>query len=349
MALNDIKEYLVGEAIMGFTSERKVINLQKGEEEKVKNLSNKERSLRFNGFAVIDQRGNIVFEDRKRYSQHFFPLSVVDYAKALYNFERHNQQIPILSVDSHDVLGCDFRCQDCLSAYGTNFPVKKFPKDNFNMNLETYKKILKSIVDYSKKRGFIGVRFEQSGEGNPDFYNSRQQILKYAKEIQMQSVYVSTGSKIDDGLMKGLVENSSFIRISFPGIGESYQHYSGQKEFTYNDSINNLRRIVKEREIAKKTSELIIGARVALRNDHGDSYFNFADILKNIGLDSIQIVKILVPEGKKPSDFILSNSNRNDLEETATLDDAKFNVSVPHNLDSMVYSREIENRKEFPN
>jgi len=341
------KEYLIGEKVLGFGLNRRIFPLQEEEVRKLRNLSNKERALRFNGLAITDEQGGIVFEDRKRYPQHFFPLSVVDYTKALYNFERYSQPIPILSVDSHDVLKCDFRCQDCLSAHGTNFPIKNFPKDNFNMDSETYKTILKSIADYSKKRGFIGVRFEQSGEGNPDFYKHRQDILRYARELEMQSVYVSTGSKTTENLMKTLVENASFIRISFPGIGEAYKHYSKQGVFTYENSIDNIKRIVKERE-KQGRKELMVGARVALRAEHSDSYFNFANRLKDIGIDSLQIVKILVPEGKKPSDFPLVSRDIDDLEKTATLDDERFNVNVPHNLDYMVYSREIENREEFP-
>jgi len=243
-------------------------------------LSKKERALRFNGFAITDEQGNIVFEDRKRYAQHFFPLSVIDYARAMYNFERYNQSIPILSVDSHDVLQCDFRCQDCLSAHGTNFPIKQFPKDNFKMDLETYKRILKEIVDYSEKRGFRGVRFEQSGEGNPDYYRHRQEILKYAKELGMQSVYVSTGSKIDENLRKALVENSSFIRISFPGIGEAYKYYSGQSEFSFTNALNGIEGIINERSKQRRDRDLMIGARVALRPQHSDTYFNFANKLK---------------------------------------------------------------------
>ncbi len=348
MALEYPQEYLVGKKIKALTKQRKVAHLQKEEVTKIKTLSNKERALRFNGFIITDEQDNIVFEDRKRYSQHFFPLSVIDYAESLYNFERYKQEIPILSVDSHDVLACDFKCRDCLSVHGTNFPVKKFPEDNSDMDIETYKKILKSIADYSKERGFVGVRFEQSGEGNPDFYKNRQQILRYARELQMQSVYVSTGSKIDKDLMRVLIENSSFIRISFPGIRESYQYYSGQNAFTYNDAINLLIEIVKERDRAGKTKELMLGTRVALRNNHGDSYFNFVSCLKNIGFDSMQIVKILVPEGKKPSDFPLSHSDRADLERVVMLDDIGFNVIMPHSLDSLVYSREIKNRAQFP-
>lgn len=348
MVLKSHEEYLAGEKVLGFGLDRIVSPLQKDEEKRIKDLSKKERALRFNGFAITDKQGNIVFEDRKRYAQHFFPLSVIDYARAMYNFERHNQPIPILSVDSHDVLQCDFRCQDCLSAHGTNFPVKQFPKDNFKMNLETYKQMLKEITDYSEKRGFRGVRFEQSGEGNPDYYKHRQEILRYAKELGMQSVYVSTGSKIDESLRKALVENSSFIRISFPGIGESYKHYSGQSEFTFPDALDGLDRIVKERDKQGRRRDLMIGARVALRSEHNDTYFNFANRLKDLGIDSLQIVKILVPEGKKPSDFPLSFRDIQDLEKTETLDDSNLNVSIPHGLDSMVYSREIENRAEFP-
>jgi len=348
MALEQTPEYLVGERIFRLTEGRRVAPLQKEETEKIRSLSKKERALRFNGFVITDEQGNIIFEDRKRYAQHFFPLSVIDYARAMYNFERHNQPIPILSVDSHDVLQCDFRCQDCLSAHGTNFPIKQFSINNFKMDLATYKRILREIADYSEKRGFRGVRFEQSGEGNPDYYKHRQEILRYAKELGMQSVYVSTGSKVDENLRKALVENSSFIRISFPGIGEAYKPYSGQNEFTFTDALNGLGKIIDERDKQGRKRDLMIGARVALRAEHSDTYFNFANRLKELGIDSLQIVKILVPEGRTPSDFPLSSKDVCDLEETATLDDSNFNVSVPHGLDSMVYSREIENRAEFP-
>lgn len=348
MGLEQTSEYLVGERIMGLTSERRVTPLQKDETEKIRSLSKKERALRFNGFVITDEQEEIIFEDRKRYAQHFFPLSVIDYVGAMYNFERHKKPIPVLSVDSHDVLQCDFKCQDCLSAHGTNFPVKQFPSGNFKMDLETYKQMLKAIADYSEKRDFRGVRFEQSGEGNPDYYKHRQEILRYARELEMQSVYVSTGSKINDSLRNSLVENASFIRISFPGIEEAYKHYSGQSEFTFTDALDGLGKIIKERDKQGRKKDLMIGARVALRAEHSDSYFSFANKLKDIGIDSLQIVKILVPEGKKPSDFLLDSGDAYDLEKTETLDDVNFNVSIPHGLDSMVYSREIENRAEFP-
>ncbi len=348
MLLESNEEYLLGKDILGRGIDKRIFSLSEDKVRKLRSFSKKELALRFNGFVIIDEQGEIIFEDRKRYALHFFPLSVIDYAKAMYNFERHKKPIPILSVDSHDVLQCDFKCQDCLSAHGTNFPIKKFSKDNFRMDLETYKRMLKAITDYSEKRGLKGVRFEQSGEGNPDYYRHRREILKYARELGMQSVYVSTGSKIDDSLRSTLVKSSSFIRISFPGIGEAYKYYSGQSEFTFTDALNGLGSIVKERDKQERKKDLMIGARVALRTEHSDSYFSFANKLKDIGIDSLQIVKIIVPEGKKPSDFSLTSRDVYDLEKTETLDDVNFNVSIPHGLDSIAYSREIENRSEFP-
>ncbi|MDD5699827.1 MAG: hypothetical protein PHH00_01380 [Candidatus Nanoarchaeia archaeon] len=342
------REYLVGEEILELTPERKVTTPPEEERGKIIGLSNKEKALHFNGFMITNEQGDIVFEDRKRYSQHFFPLSVLDYVRAMYNFERYHQQIPILSVDSHDVLACDFRCQDCLSTHGTNFPVRQFPVDNFKMDLGIYKRILKSIVEYSEKRGFKGVRFEQSGEGNPDYYRHRREILEHARKLGMQSVYVSTGSRISDDLAEALADNASFIRISLPGIGEAYRHYSGQNVFTFADAIKKLNRLVKERDRRVRNRDLMVGARIALREEHGTSYFDFAAGLKDMGIDSLQIVKILVPEGKKPSDFPLPYTDIRDLEKVATLDSATFNVTIPHGLDYLVYSREIGNRAEFP-
>lgn len=347
MVPEQAREYLVGETISGLTKDRKISPLREEERRRIAGYSNKDRALRFQGFIITNEQGEVVFEDRKRYSQHFFPLSVLDYARAMYNLEKYNQQVPILSVDSHDVLACDFRCKDCLSAHGTNFPVGQFPKDNFKMDLETYKRMLKSIVEYSERRGFTGVRFEQSGEGNPDYYEHRQEILKYAKELGMQSVYVSTGSKIDNDLRKALVDNSSFVRISFPGIGESYKYYSGQESFTFADAMKGLELIIGERDKQGRDG-LMIGARVALRERHEGSYFKFADGLKKMGVDSLQIVKILVPEGKKPSDFPITPTGVENLEQARTLDDETFSINIPHRLDSLVYSREIENRQEFP-
>jgi wyosine [tRNA(Phe)-imidazoG37] synthetase (radical SAM superfamily) len=312
-------------------------------------LSKKEIALRSEGLVVADDSGKVILDARKKYAQHFFPLSVTDYADAIYALERYGKPLPILSVDSHDVLRCDFSCQDCLSGHGKKLPVQNYPPGNYDLQLEFYKHMLAEIVKYSEKRGFVGVRFEQSGEGNPDFYKSRPELLDFAKKLGLGSVYVTTGSKMNNALRDSLLKNADFIRISFPGADrESYAHYSGQNKFTYEDSVENLQRIVDGRRKEGREKDLMIGARVALRPEHEGHYLNFAKTLKAIGIDALQIVKILVPENKKLEDFPINARTIAELGEVEKLDDGVFNVNLPHNLDYVHYSRDIRNMEEFP-
>ncbi|MCU0642169.1 MAG: hypothetical protein MUF61_01135 [archaeon] len=319
-------------------------------QKEIGSLSKKQIAIRSDGLIVLDEKGEVVWSTRKRYAQHFFPLSVVDYARAIYAFERFGKPLPILSVDSHDTLECDFKCADCLSGCGKSLPIEEYPKDNFKMPLEFYEHILKEIVEYSSRRGFSKVRFEQSGEGNPDFYEFRPEILSFAKRnANMGIVYVTSGSQTDDSLRHSLIENADFIRISFPGIGQNaYRFYSGQTDFTYNDSMKNLEKILDERRKNGREKDLMVGARLALRSEHEGAYLDFAKRLREMGLDVIQIVKILVPEYKRPEDFPVTSLAMEQLQATRDLENPSFGVSLPHSLDSMYYSREIEDRREFP-
>lgn len=319
------------------------------DEKLLRNLSKKEVALRSQGLVVTDAEGNVVFDSKKKYAQHFFPLSVRDYAEAVYALEKLGSPLPILSVDSHDVLKCDFHCQDCLSGGGRKIPVGSYPPGNFNLPLEFYQHMLREIAEYSARRDFTGVRFEQSGEGNPDFYKFRPELLRFAKQLGMGSVYVTTGSKMDATLRQALVENADFIRISFPGIGNSaYEYYSGQGEFTYDDSLANIEKIVADRRKAGREKDLLLGARVALRSGHEAGYLGFAERLRETGVDAVQVVKILVPEGAKPEDFPITPRAIEQLKAMRAFDRGLFSVNLPHTLDSMYYSREIRDRTHFP-
>lgn len=86
--LENRSEYALGDDVMRLSSNEELCPVIGNEGKFLKSLSKRERALRFNGFVVADEHGKIVFEDRKRYAQHFFPLSIIDYAKALYAFQR---------------------------------------------------------------------------------------------------------------------------------------------------------------------------------------------------------------------------------------------------------------------
>ena len=251
-------------------------------------------------------------------------------------------------MDSHDVIGCDFRCKNCLSGAGL-LVTKSNVNNGFEPPLEKYLHILSEIADYSKKRGVDSVRFEQSGDGNPDMYEHRPALIREVKKrYNMPTVYVTTGSLLNDDLMDALVEFGAFIRISFPGIdNKTYEYYSHNKTYTFDDSVERLRQLVALRKKKGRDRELLIGARVALRPEQDTLYYGFGKLIKEIGVDCVQVVKILVPPGLKYSDFKLSQKGAEQLQKLQTLSDNSFNVGLPNGLDYMYYERAIEDRSNF--
>lgn len=193
--------------------------------------------------------------------------------------------MPILSVSAKDFPYCDFDCKDCLAS-----PSRKWAIENQHIKypiipINKYKKILSEISTYSAKRGFKKVRFEVCGEGNPDLYKNRIEMLEYAnQECNMGLVYVSTGSQISDELLECLVNNVAFIRISFPGINsDAYKIYSNQKSknkhFSYDDAIHLLDRLCNARAKAGREDTLLIGTRTCIRPLNAGHYDEFIRIL----------------------------------------------------------------------
>ena len=199
-------------------------------------------------FSAVDMTtGKTIWFSRSRSPQHLYPLTEKDYCEAVKYAVQHGiDQMPILSVSAKDFPYCDFDCKDCLACPSRRWAIEdqhiKYPI----IPIDKYKNILREISAYSSRRGFNKVRFEVCGEGNPDLYKHRIEMLEYAnQECNMGLVYVSTGSHISDELLECLVNNVAFIRISFPGIGaDAYKTYSNQKsknkDFSYDDAIRML-------------------------------------------------------------------------------------------------------------
>lgn len=254
--------------------------------------------LNINSLIIYNKKTNrITFETTAVYPQHFYPLSILDYANAIKEMLKKDvEELPILSVSSKDYPFCDFKCKDCLADPTRGWAIKNFMEPE--IEIEKYKKILKSIADFSKKRGVDSVRLEFCGEGNPDMYKYRSEIIEYAaKECNMGIVYISTGSRMSDKLKKTLAKYASYIRISLPGISnEAYEYYSEQtafEKFTFDDSINLLKELVSLRKKYKRENELLIGVRTCMRKKNNGHYYSLAKKLGEMDVDSFQIVKVL--------------------------------------------------------
>lgn len=261
-------------------------------------MNNIENLFEFKKFVIYDKKKKKnILEIDNIYPQHYYPITILDYAIALKEYIKSNQKkIPIISLMVKDYPICDFNCKDCLSHKSREWALKNIDKLIFEIN--TYKKVLKQISNYSEKNGCKSIRLEFCGEGNPDLYKYRDEIIEYAnKECNMKIVYVSTGSKLSKKNILNLVKNAYFIRISFPGIDEqSYTKYSRQKckkQFDYNDALTLLKELIKLRKKNNREQDLLIGVRASIRNEFNDKYFSFSKKMDDIGIDCIQFVKII--------------------------------------------------------
>lgn len=313
-------------------------------------LNQKEKLMKAKSLILVEKSTRkVLFELSMIHNQHFYPLSILDYANViLKKLKGEIINYPIMSLDSHDYNFCDFNCKDCLAVDTRNWAKKNLNFTNFD--IDHYKKVLKEIARYSKKRGLDSVRFEMSGEGNPDMYPHRAELIKYAKEeCNMRCVYISSGSRLDEETIDNLAKYAYYIRISFPGVcDKAYKKYSVQKnktqEFTYEDAMKLIEKLVNKRKEYNRDGELMIGARTCMRPENAGEYINTAKRLGELGADSFQIVKILVPEGENVEEYKLSEKSISELTELNE-NYKKFglmHIQIPNKLDYMYYDRKLE-------
>lgn len=317
---------------------------------------NKNTILTAKQFSAVNmETGKTIWFSRTHSPQHLYPLTEKDYCEAIkYAVQYGIEQMPILSVSAKDFPYCDFDCKDCLACPSRKWAITdqhiKYPI----VPIDKYKKILDEISSYSSKRGFNTVRFEICGEGNPDLYKDRIKMIEHANQkCNMGIVYVSTGNKISDELLDCLVENASFIRISFPGIStDSYKAYSNQKsknnEFSYNDAIHLLDKLCNARARIGREDSLLIGTRTCIRSLNAGHYDDFIKTIVNVGVDVFQGVKVLVPDFERVKDEIVSLDV---IEELVALKETAYSYGlkdyqIPNDLNTIYNNRAMVEREK---
>lgn len=320
----------------------------------MKERFSKENILKIKQFSAIDlETGKTLWFSRPRSPQHLYPLTEKDYCEALkYSVQNGIEQMPILSVSSKDFPYCDFDCLDCLACPSRKWAIEEQHIKYPIIPIDKYKNILDEISTYSANRGFDMVRFEICGEGNPDLYKDRAEMIRYAnQECNMGVVYVSTGSRISDELLDCLVNNAAFIRISFPGIStNAYEYYSNQKRrkdhFTYDNALHLLERFSTARAKAGREDSLLIGTRTCIRPLNAGHYDNFIHTIANIGVDVFQGVKVLTPDFDSVKHEIISQDvieELIELKEKAPLYGLN-DFQIPNDLNAIYNNRTMSDK-----
>ena len=323
-------------------------------EKGIKELSFKEKRMKAKSLVLVYKKTNrVVFELNMIRNQHYYPLSILDYANAMLEYMKHNiTNLPIMSLDSHDYNFCDFHCKDCLAVDTRNWAKDNLGFTNFDIN--QYKKVIKEIARYSKERGLDSIRFEMSGEGNPDMYPDRAELIRYAsEECNMKCVYISSGSQLNEETIDALAKYAYYIRISLPGVNEeAYKKYSAQKgvknPFTYEKSMEMIQKLINKRKEYGREDELMIGARTCMRPENEGGYIETAKRLGKMGADSFQIVKILIPLGDEIEKYKLSKKTIKELTDLRENYEeyGLMHIQIPHDLDFEYYDRRLEDNQK---
>lgn len=334
--------------VFTINNENKVEPLTNSIIEKNIKLSLIDKCLKPKSMIMVNKNtGDIIFETSELYPQHFYPQTILNYANAIKEGMKGNlDDLPILSISTKDYPYCDFRCRECLADPTRMWAIKNI--DKCVLDVEEYKKILKEIARYSKARGCDSVRLEICGEGNPDMYPNRAEIIKYAKEeCNMGVVYISTGSRMSDEVLNALAKYAYYVRISLPGISEeAYDYYSNQKgkeKFTYNDAMKLLNRICKLRKKYKRENELMIGVRTCIRSKNEGHYIDLSKKLGKMGVDSFQMVKVLTDHIEDKKDIELSEKTQQDLIEISKCYESLGlkHIQTPKLLDKLYVNRDF--------
>lgn len=80
-------------------------------------MSEKEKIMKAKSLIFVHKKSNrIICELNMIRNQHFYPLSILDYANLMLKYmKKEISDLPIVSLDSHDYNFCDFNCKDCLA------------------------------------------------------------------------------------------------------------------------------------------------------------------------------------------------------------------------------------------
>lgn len=288
----------------------------------------------------IYSNGELVHTIKDYSGQHYYPHKLSDYAKAIYKYVSGvSSHLPIMAVDCHDCYACDFKCQDCLADETKEWFRKSLNTfANYKDEFVKYKQALKKIAEYSAEVGETSVRFEMSGEGNPDLYPYRSEIIEFAHSLGMKPVYISSGSYINETLCEVLVRYCSYIRISLPGItNASYKKYSGQDKFLFSNAIDLIRQLVTLRKEFNRENELLIGVRTCLRPAIAHAIAEVSTLLiDDIGIDTFQIVRAIKNNNSNDDEMVIPEEIRNLLQNLGN----NKKISVPDCLDTYYNFRE---------
>ncbi len=223
----------------------------------------------------------------------FILIKIFNYIKfkfsVLNNFRNINY-LPV-TMDIEPTTGCNFRCTMCQVS-SPNFKAK-------NMNLETFKKIIK------ENKQLIKIKLQ--GMGEPLVNKHIYEMINYAKKFGIATELICNGSMLKkDNIEKLLNNNLAKLTISVDGASkEVFEKIRVKSDF--NQVIENAKNFKKM--ISKKIVRPEFSAWSTIQGDNLEEVEEITKLCKEIGFDDLTFQVFLTGWGKDEWNKINNKKN----------------------------------------
>ncbi|MCT4605054.1 MAG: radical SAM protein [Marinisporobacter sp.] len=197
-----------------------------------------------------------------------------------------------LHLDIEPTNACNLKCPMCPRTILVNDDEKK---GNFKvgmMSMDTFKK----IIDEAVAIGVYSIKLNWLGE--PLVHPQIVEMVRYAKEQGIVDVMFNTNAvTLTEDLSRDLIEaglDKIFFSFDSP-YKEKYEEI--RVGASYEESLNNIKRIVKLRNELGKTSP-ITRISMVLMEDNKDEYEAFVHLFKD-SVDAVSYVEYRTPIGEE--------------------------------------------------
>jgi len=186
------------------------------------------------------------------------------------------------------------------------------------------------IIDDCKEMGVKAITF--SGGGEPFVYRYFLDTIKKVVESKIAFASLTNGSKLNGEIAELFAHNGRWIRISIDAWDDkSYAKNRGVKEGEFSKIINNIKNFVKIKD--KKCS---IGISYIVDKNNYHKIYEFAKMMKEIGVDSIKISPCIVSNSGVENNLyhkkFFEKAKELSLKAKEKLEDSSFEVFESYRL-----------------
>jgi MoaA/NifB/PqqE/SkfB family radical SAM enzyme len=219
---------------------------------------------------------------------------------------------------------CNNKCPRCTSRV----------KDRTTMSTE----MARSILLQAKEMGARSIGL--GGGGDPTCHPDLAALIRYAKELGLETAVTTNGYKLSDDLIEAIVDCCTWTRVSLDAADpEMYYKTHGMKGSAFNTVLKNIRKLAEKKK--ERNSTIVLGVTYLIDAYTVTGAYTAAKIVKEMGIDNIRFRPFFMWDDYARDDSASYENIIAELNRCLELSDESFLVSYPADrTDALTKGRE---------